>query len=461
MNPSDPHDPTRPPGATRRRALALADAATVALGWLVLVAVLWVGDPERYRPGHLLTWLVVATAVTAVVLAHEQLYLSRVLTIRAVEVQRVGRACLIAGVVLAVLDRLTGAVMGVVPVGVGALLTYALLLVSRVGFQGLAQGGRRRAQGRSLLLADSTHDARRTLELLRARPQLGYRIVGYVCAQRPDAQGDGGDLGVPWLGTPKDLALLTELTAVTSVVMVAGALDPVLRRAVLSELRVLDVHLHVAIDDGEHQPSIRVLPLLHRGAPAIDEPQLTHWQRAAKRGFDLVAGGVLALVALPVLAVSAALLKLTTGGPVLVRDTRLGPNGERIVVTRLRTSDLPPRRWARLVGRVCRRLCIDELPQLGNVLAGSMSLVGPRPQRPQRQPACAEAPVGVHAGLIGLRHVEARDYPEHGPYRRLDQFYAENWSLGLDVSIVAASATHVLWRSAREAIRGDEHAVVG
>lgn len=169
---------------------------------------------------------------------------------------------------------------------------------------------------------------------------------------------------------------------------------------------------------------------------------------------------------------SPGLLKLAAGGPVFVRDTRLGPNGEHIVVTRLRTSHLPPRRLAQVIGRICRRLCIDELPQLGNVLAGSMSLVGPRPRRPNRGTAAVEVPTGMNAGLIGLRHVEARDYPEYGPYRRLDQFYVENastrrrgivahWSVSLDVSILAASATHVLWRTARDAMRGDERAVIG
>lgn len=440
-----------------RRVLAICDVAAVASGWLIVLLGLWLGDPGSYRVPILTVWLIVATGVTAMVLSREQLYLARVLAIRAVEVQRVGRTCLIAAALLAAIDRLVGSPLGLLLVAVGSLTTYALLLVSRGAFQAWLHETRQRSEhGRSLLVVDNAEDARRTLDLLLDRPELGYRVVGYVSAQRSDI-----DLRVPWLGTPTDLALLTQLTAASGVLVVAGALEPRTLTAVVSELRALDVHVHVAVYDSEHQPNIRVLPLVHRSTPPIDDPALSNWQQTAKRAFDLIAGGVLAVAVAPVLLIAAGLLKLAAGGPVFVRDTRLGPNGEHIVMTRLRTSHLPPRRLAQVIGRICRRLCIDELPQLGNVLAGSMSLVGPRPRRPNRGTAAVEVPTGMNAGLIGLRHVEARDYPEYGPYRRLDQFYVENWSVSLDVSILAASATHVLWRTARDAMRGDERAVIG
>jgi len=460
MNSSGTHTPSRlaVPAWMLRRVLAICDVAAVALGWLLVLGALWLGDPDAYRLPALLVWLAVATGVTATVLSREQLYLARVLAIRAVEVQRVGRTCLIAAVLLAVIDQLMGAPLGALLVAVGSLTTYALLLVSRGAFQTwLHENRRHSAHGRSLLVVANAEDARRAIDLLLDRPELGYHVIGYVSTQRSKV-----DFGLPWLGTPADLALLTQLTAASGVIVVAGALEPETLTAMVSELRALDIHVHIAVDDGEHQPNIRVLPLVHRAAPAIYAPVLSNWQQAAKRMFDVVAGGVLAAVAAPVLLTAAGLLKLAAGGPVFVRDTRVGPNGEPLVVTRLRTSHLPPRRSAQLIGRICRRLSIDELPQLGNVLAGSMSLVGPRPRRPDRGGGTvAEVPSGVHAGLIGLRHVEARDYPEYGPYRRLDQFYVENWSLSLDVSIVAASATHVLWRTARDSVRDEERAVIG
>lgn len=442
-----------------RRVLAACDLTAVTLAWtMVLLGLRW-GEPGMHDASESAAWLAVAVGVTAVVLVREQVYLSRVLAIRAVEVQRIGRSCLIAAAVLMVIDRLIGTPLGPVLVGLGSLSSYGLLLVGRGAVQTwLHEHRQRRAAGRSLLVMGDAVVADRTLRVLRDRPELGYDVVGYVAPQRAEH-----DVGVPWLGTPDDLALLTQLTAVGGVV-IAGAPVPDAITVGMADLRALDIHVHIAFDEGAYdsaeEPDIRILPLVQRGTAPTGRLALSTWQQAAKRGFDVIAGGLLAITAAPLLAITALMLKVLTGGPVFVRDVRVGPNGERLVVTRLRTTGLPNYRAARWIARTCRRLSIDELPQLLNVLTGSMSLVGPRPQRPDGVDHHVGGPIGVHAGLIGLRHVEARDYPEHTRHRRLDHFYAQNWSLSLDVSILAASATHVLWRTTRDDVRSDEHAIV-
>lgn len=443
------------PARMFRRLLALCDLTAVAAAWAMVLLGLRMGEPGVHGTVASTTWLVVAVAVTAVVLAREQVYLSRVLAIRAVEVQRVGRSCLIAAALLVVVDRMVGAPLGPVLVSLGSLSSYGLLLVARGAMQAwLHEHGQQRTAGRCLLVVGDRLVASRTLEVLHDRPELGYAVVGYVAARRAE-----DDLGVPWLGTPDDLALLTRLTGVGGVV-IAGAPVPDAVTAGMSDLRMLDVHVHVAFDDGAREPDIRILPLVQRGTAPTGRPALSAWQQAAKRGFDVLAGGMLAVAAAPVLAIAAVTLKLAIGGPVFVRDVRVGPSGERLLVTRLRTSGLPENGVGQWIARTCRRLSIDELPQLLSVLRGSMSLVGPRPARPDRLDRHVGGPAGVHAGLIGLRHVEARDYPEHVRHRRLDHFYAENWSLSLDVSILAASATHVLWRTSHDGVGTDEHAIV-
>ena len=104
------------------------------------------------------------------------------------------------------------------------------------------------------------------------------------------------------------------------------------------------------------------------------------------------------------------------------------------------------------VGRVLERTSIDELPQLINVLRGEMSLVGPRPALPQEVEQFDDELLGrqdVTPGITGLWQVEGRDNPEFEVYRRLDLFYVENWSVGLDLAIMLGTAQAVLGRLVR------------
>ncbi|MGZ8734384.1 MAG: sugar transferase, partial [Acidimicrobiia bacterium] len=101
------------------------------------------------------------------------------------------------------------------------------------------------------------------------------------------------------------------------------------------------------------------------------------------------------------------------------------------------------------VGHILERTSIDELPQLINVLRGEMSLVGPRPALPHEVEQFDDELLGrqdVTPGITGLWQVEGRDNPDFEVYRRLDLFYVENWSVGLDLAIMLATAQAVLGR---------------
>jgi lipopolysaccharide/colanic/teichoic acid biosynthesis glycosyltransferase len=106
---------------------------------------------------------------------------------------------------------------------------------------------------------------------------------------------------------------------------------------------------------------------------------------------------------------------------------------------------------------VLRATSLDELPQLINVLRGQMSLVGPRPALPSEAEQFDDELMertSVPAGITGLWQVEARDNPSFEAYRRLDLFYVENWSVMMDLAILAATAGVVLGRAARGLRRG-------
>ena len=179
------------------------------------------------------------------------------------------------------------------------------------------------------------------------------------------------------------------------------------------------------------------------------------WRGRAKRGVDL-AGAAAALVALaPALAAVALLVRLTSPGPVLYRQRRLGLDGRPFEMLKFRTMVAgaePDGRpvWATLddprctrVGAPLRRYGIDELPQLWNVLRGDMSLVGPRPERPEfaaefsRQWPRFPERLAVRGGITGLAQVEGHRGDTHvGDRLRADLRYVAEWSLARDVVIL-------------------------
>ena len=104
------------------------------------------------------------------------------------------------------------------------------------------------------------------------------------------------------------------------------------------------------------------------------------------------------------------------------------------------------------VGRLLRATSLDELPQLLNVMGGSMSMVGPRPALPLEVAAFDDDLLGRHSlppGITGLWQIEARDNPSFYAYRHLDLFYVENWSCALDLMVLAGTAPNLLARSVR------------
>jgi lipopolysaccharide/colanic/teichoic acid biosynthesis glycosyltransferase len=172
------------------------------------------------------------------------------------------------------------------------------------------------------------------------------------------------------------------------------------------------------------------------------------WRAAAKRTFDVALAGAALVLALPVLLVAAVALQLVTPGPVLRQQRRLGRDGRSFGLLKLRTAreGEPPTRTGALV----RRLWIDELPQLWNVVTGELSIVGPRPARPTEVdgwPPELHDRLRVKPGITGMWQVNGEaSYEDYG---RLDLYYVDNWSLWTDLAIVVRSLPAVVRRARR------------
>lgn len=211
-----------------------------------------------------------------------------------------------------------------------------------------------------------------------------------------------------------------------------------------------------------HERPVDGLPLMH-----VEMPDYS--RRAGKRAFDL-AGAALGIVLLaPVFGLVALAIRVDDGGPVLFRQTRVGRGGAPFSICKFRTmcvdaeqrlADLRTRndgagplfklhddpRVTR-VGRFLRRTSLDELPQLWNVLVGTMSLVGPRPALPsevERYRDFDDRRLLVTPGITGLWQVSGRSDLDWAEGVRLDQYYVENWSFLHDVVILARTLPSVL-----------------
>jgi exopolysaccharide biosynthesis polyprenyl glycosylphosphotransferase len=225
----------------------------------------------------------------------------------------------------------------------------------------------------------------------------------------------------------------------------------------------------------------RTTELLHQrgeylpgqGVPLFElrPPVLAGADWALKRGFDLVVSGVIVVVGLPLWLLVALAIKLDSRGPVLYIDRRVGVGEVEFPMFKFRTMvegadrlqpELEPRNEAEgalfkirsdprvtRVGRVLRRLSIDELPQLLNVLRGEMSLVGPRPlplRDYRKLDDWHRKRYLVLPGITGLWQISGRSNLGFDDLVRLDFYYLENWSIWLDISILAKTVPAVLSR---------------
>ena len=351
----------------------------------------------------------------------------------------------------------------------GAVL---LSLASRHMLRGWIYRLRVRGRGLQKVLVVGRADAAVTvIEKLDHEPQHGLVAVG-ACVPSAGVQPSHVH-GVPVVGAPTQiLQAVDEVQAqVVAVVSHPDLSGHALRRLAwaLEERQVELVVSPGIIEVAGPRLSIRPvagLSLLHLERPAINGGRML-----AKEVFDKLLGGALLLLAAPLLAVIAVVVKVSSSGPVLFRQTRIGIDGEEFTMLKFRSMvvDAEARRaelaphddgngmlfkmksdprvtW---VGAIIRRLSLDELPQLWNVVRGDMSLVGPRPPLPEEVAVYSDDAtrrLRVRPGLTGLWQVSGRSDLSWEESLRLDLRYVDNWSLALDLAI--------LWRTGRAVLKG-------
>jgi exopolysaccharide biosynthesis polyprenyl glycosylphosphotransferase len=325
---------------------------------------------------------------------------------------------------------------------------------------------------RAVLLGDHFR-SRDVAEQMSRTSASGIEIVGAIGVRGNGGRGNGAELvpGVPILNGHGDpLDEIERCGADTVVFTGADSYGPQELKELgwRVEAHGMEMILVPALTDIAgpriHARPVAGLPLVH-----IDYPAFEPGRRAAKRTFDVLVSAIALALLSPILAVIALLVRLTSPGPALFKQERVGRNGERFKMYKFRSmvvdaeAALPSLldksegngvlfkihddpRVTRL-GAVLRRYSIDELPQLINVLRNEMSLVGPRPplacEVEHYDDRCARRLL-VKPGITGLWQTGGRSNLSWEDSIRLDLYYVENWSMTGDLMIMFRTVKAVL-----------------
>lgn len=294
----------------------------------------------------------------------------------------------------------------------------------------------------------------------------GLHVQGFVptpeeqasCSQRPQ------DVMGPCLGSVGDLPRLLEENAIDDIILAHDA-NSWQTELIDGLARLTTPHGSVLLVPGPFESLIgRMRYRWIYDTPLIEVMRESEWRInwPLKRFMDLVFGSFLMIVSLPILGACALLVRFTSAGPILYRQTRIGRSQQPFTLLKLRTMNhdaeektgeiLAQRNDPRLtaIGGFLRRFRLDELPQLINVLSGSMSLVGPRPERPGFVAQYLEDVPGyverfpIAPGLTGLAQVNGHYHSSVQNKLRYDLAYIANWSVWLDLSILVRTVKIVL-----------------
>ncbi|MCE7005504.1 sugar transferase [Kibdelosporangium philippinense] len=452
-----------------RRSVVLSDVLATVLSVTVVGLLFGARGSDNWQ--HL--WIVLGVTTVALVLCSllmNRAWSPNVLGHGADEFGRLGRGLFSAAVVLALgglaVDSTNIRLWVFVAIPAIALLSFPQRYLLRRFLH------KSRKEGKYMLpvlVAGSTETARDLIVRTKQTPHIGWRVEA-VCTF--DGRGDGADLeGVPVVGRLKDLA---EHVRRGGYRVVAIASDPYWTPRRLQELAwnlegseaemvVAPVLMEVA-GPRLHVSAVLGMPLLRVSAPVFSGAR-----RVVKEIVDRVGSALLLTLFSPLVLLISLLILLDSRGAVFYRQRRVGKDGKTFMMIKFRTmvkdahkmrgtltnEGFGPlfkmRKDPRVtrVGAVLRRYSLDELPQLFNVVTGSMSLVGPRPPLPEETEKYGpdvRRRLLVKPGMTGLWQVSGRSDLPWEESVRLDLRYVEDWSLTLDAVI--------LWKTVRAVVTG-------
>lgn len=462
-----------------REQLFFGDLAAISVAW---------GLPmffqSQLRPDQSVAVCLAAAVSTLAVIQRAGLYRPWVCSEFSRQAGWIIVATAVGGCVLAVTGWLASSVSAAPTPSAtaGAVGAAALMIVLRWRYRRWLR--HKRADGeflQTVVLVGTNEDTTALWQMLTDEPELGYRVGGVVGRQAQVA---------PWQGIPHRSALaelpqLAEEVEAEGVILVSSAVTGTEAAAAVHGSLACGLHVQFWPGlAGVLSKRIRTAPVSGLPMFYIEPHRPPAWHMAAKRAIDVVTAAVMLPLTAPVLLAAAIAIRLEDGGPVLYRHRVIGRYGVQTDVLKLRTmvpdaskmlddlTAMNERKGGPLfkasndprvtrIGRILRATSLDELPQLWDVLTGRMSLVGPRFALPKEAAQFDEElqkrRTAMRPGMTGLWQTEARDNPSFSAYRRLDLLYVDNWSLSMDLVILANTAHAVTVRAVRTLVPQGRH----
>lgn len=353
------------------------------------------------------------------------------------------------------------------------LLTILAVMMGRVCVSyWFTRMHRRGRYTKATLVVGSNSESTDIVRVLRANVDAGLVPLGVVASSQAERlELDFSSADTPMLGAARDILRIVDEYQADVIVIASSAFDHEVLARIIAELRTTDVDVHVSSGLFEVLSS-RVLVSEIAGVPLITIKgiSLSRGNLLVKRVFDLVVASLIVVIGLPLWALIAAGIKVTSAGPVFYAQERIGRRGQSFKMLKFRSmhQDADARRddleqaneasgplfkmrddpRVTTIGKWLRKYSLDEFPQLINVLRGEMSLVGPRPPLPVevgRYTTKDWRRLEVVPGMTGLWQVSGRSSLTFDEMVSLDLFYIENWSVTLDLTLLARTVPAVLF----------------
>jgi exopolysaccharide biosynthesis polyprenyl glycosylphosphotransferase len=323
---------------------------------------------------------------------------------------------------------------------------------------------RRGVSSQRVLIVGMGAASRTILDRMRARPELGYEVLGAI--EPPRLTEERAVWDVPVLGSVEDIERVARQHHADEVIVAIPGATPAELVDIVSHCQDANVSIKLYPDIVQLMIEPEVNLGMLGGIPMynVRDVALRGWNRVLKRGFDILFSAAILVLTAPVMLIVAIIVKLDSPGPVFFIQDRVGLDGKTIHVIKFRTMRIDmsgpgwtvegdPRRTR--CGAWLRRFSLDELPQFVNVLLGEMSVVGPRPeQRHFVQQFSMTIPRYMRrhrekAGITGWAQVNGlRGDTSIEERTRYDLDYVERWSLLFDLKIIARTIAHMLRGSA-------------